>query len=216
MAYVAGPFDSAHLYLQWGGKLPGNESWSNGLRLRKVGGGVTMSGDPASMLAGVTTALSAFHQRTTTKTNSMAKLSFVKLNAITTAGTYMTDSTYEQVLADLAGAVASPIYPNQVALAVSLETGFSRGPAHAGRVYLPMPAIDMQANGNISTGDAGPVGVSFDTLLSDLNAVDAAYEVAVFSRKLGAATNRKVTGVRVGTILDTQRRRRRSLIENYQ
>lgn len=56
---------------------------------------------------------------------------------------------------------------------------------------------------------------SVDTFVSDLNAVNADFEVAIFSRKLGAAGNRRVTGNLVGRALDTQRRRRRSLPETY-
>jgi predicted peroxiredoxin len=53
------------------------------------------------------------------------------------------------------------------------------------------------------------------TLLTSLNAASANWEVAVFSRKQGAAGNRKVTGIEIGRVLDTQRRRRRSLAEGY-
>jgi len=216
MAYVAGPFDSAHLYIQWGGKLPGNEEWSCGLRMRKVGGGGATDAEAAGILTGVAASLAAYHARVNTQINSLAKLSSVKVNAIGTNGKYIAQSTNESVVADIPGGLATPTYPNQVAIAVSLLTGFSRGPAHRGRFYLPMPAMPMSTTGVIQPGQAVDLGTSTDTLLADLNDLNPNFEVAVFSRKSGAAGNRRVTGVEVGTVLDTQRRRRRSLAELYQ
>jgi len=148
MAYVAGPFDSTHVYVQWGGKLPGNEQWSCGLRMYNATGG-TLANDPA-VLNAAAIAISAFHNRATSYISSSAKLSFVKANVIGTDGHYVAPTTLETVLADVpGGGSASNPYPNQVALAVSLVTGFSRGPAHRGRFYLP----------GVSEQDVDSVGV---------------------------------------------------------
>lgn len=212
--YQVGPYDAPHLYLQWGGKLPGLESWSCGIRLKKVTGGVTQGGEPSGMIAAATAAITAFHQRAATMIHSSAKLSFVKLNGIALNGTYMTESTFETPVADLSGGMTTPLVPNQVALAATLETGFSRGPAHRGRFYLPLPAIQVAADGVIGADLAASVAGSADTLLADLNAVNADFKVAVFSRKAGAPASRLVNDISVGRVLDTQRRRRRSLVEN--
>lgn len=214
MVYQPGPFDVPHLYLQWGGKLPGNEQWSCGLRLTpKVGDGVGVS--PA-MLAAVTSAVTTLHSAAGTHIHPLAKLSFVKLNPIGTDGLYAFDSTEEVAVADVAGGGASTnLYPNQVAIVVSLTTGFSRGPAHRGRFYLPLPSMGIDATGSITVQDAVAVGASVDTFMTALNAADVAYEVSVMSRKLGAPGHRRVTGNEIGRVLDTQRRRRRSLIEDY-
>lgn len=214
MPYTAGPFDSAHLLLQWGGKLAGDEEWSCSLRMRKVGGGSAAGGDAEPMMAGVTAAVSAYHTDDGTQIYYGAKLSFVKLNAIATTGKYMLQSTNQTVVADLPGYSSSGNYPNQVALAVSLETGFSRGPAHAGRFYLPTPGISITA-GLIGASNAQQVADSTDQFLAALALVNLSYEPAIFSRKSGAAGNRRITYSRVGRVLDTQRKRRRSLIEDY-
>lgn len=219
MPYTAGPYDSAHLYLQWGGKLPGGEQWSCGLRLRKKTAGAAVAADAAGLLVGAAAAVVAYHQSANINISANAKLSSVKLNTIGTDGHYMDSSTNEAIYSDLPGAgSATPVYPNQVALAVSLLTGFSRGPAHRGRFYLPIPSLGLDINGTIAAANADAVSDATDTFISSLNSLGspADYEVAVFSRKLGAAGNRKVTGNEVGRVFDTQRRRRRSLVENYQ
>jgi len=214
MPYEAGPFSEAHLYLQWGGKLPGNEQWSCGMRLYGTPG--TAVADAATLLDDMTSPLSTFHEAANSHIASTAKLSFIKLNAIGTDGQYIEDTTNQTILADLAGgASAGAAHPNQVALVVSLTTGFSRGPAHRGRFYMPLPVIPVASDGLVSDSDRDQVQVTAAALLAGINATNATWKVGVFSRKLGAPGRRAVTGVEVGRVLDTQRRRRRSLVEGY-
>lgn len=214
MAYTAGPFDSTHLYLQWGGKLPGAESWSCGVRLAGPAG--TAEADAVSMLPAVTAAVSAFHSSINAQISVNCKLSEVKLNAIGTNGRYVGAGTNQQVVADLSGGgTSSPAFPNQIAMAVSLTTGFSRGPAHRGRFYVPMITYPIGSDGRISTTDANAMKTQLTALIAAINAANAGWKVNVFSRKAGAAAHRPVTGNQVGMVLDTQRRRRRSLLETY-
>jgi hypothetical protein len=214
-AYQVGPFDSSHLYVQWGGKLPGGEQWSCGFRMWKSIGSTDT--DAASVLAIVAPALSAFHTRATTHINAKALLSFVKCNAIDVNGHYIGAATHETTFADLPGGntVANGTsFPNQVALAVTLQTGFSRGSAHQGRFYLPLPVHDVDATGLISAAAAADVDASLATLRTAVNA-GGGEQMVVMSRKSGAPGHRAVTGFGVGRVLDTQRRRRRSLQELY-
>jgi len=215
MPYTPGNFDSAHLYVQWGGKLPGNEQWSCGFRMRKKTAGAVDSG--SGLLVNVGAALVAFHTRDESHISAQAKLSFVKVNAIGVNGRYVGDGTNEATYADVGGAwTGAQKFPNQVAWAVSLTTGFSRGPAHRGRFFLPLPMCTLDTDSRVADADADALHGSVQTLITNLNAVNADYEVAVFSRKSGAAGNRRVTGNQVGRVLDTQRRRRRALVEDYQ
>jgi hypothetical protein len=209
-------FDSAHLYVQWGGKLPGNESWSCGFRMRRKTGAAVIA-DGATLLPNVAAAISAFHTRDKTNLGSGAKLSFVKCNAIGVEGRYLDGSGSNQaIFADLPGAgTSAQTFPNQVALAVTLTTGFTRGAAHKGRFYLPLFNSTLGTDGLIPATNAQLVSESVDTLISDVNAVDANFEMAIFSRRPSGPGNRRVTGNLVGRALDTQRRRRRALVENY-
>lgn len=213
MAYTPGPFDAPHYYIQWGGKLPGNESWSCGLRMSSEDPALTNS---TALALNIGNVVRNFHINALAHINPNALLSFVKFNGISIDGTYASDETFETIYADVPGGGAStPVYPNQIALAVSLTTGFSRGAAHRGRFYLPSPSIEVETDGLILAADAVQVGTAVDSLIVALNALDAGMATAVFSRKLGAAAHRRITGNEVGRVLDTQRRRRRSLVEDY-
>ena len=214
MVYIVGNFDSAHLYVQWGGKLPGGESWSCGLRMRKKTAGAVDSG--SALLTGVGAALVAFHGGDSSYISNLAKLSFVKVNAIGVDGKYAGDGTVQATYADVPGGFSgAQRYPNQVAWTISLLTGYSRGAAHKGRFYVPLPVCNLDTDGRVTTGAADGMHTACTGLLSNLNAVNADYEVTVFSRKAGGGGHRKVTSVGVGRVLDTQRRRRRQLIEDY-
>lgn len=213
--YQPGPFDDPHLYLQWGGKLPGGEEWSCGLRMAAKNAFTSL--DAQGMLAGVTAAVQAYHTNANTCINPPAKLSFVKLNAVGEDGKYIEDVTFGSILADIAGGAAGTAinYPNQNALAVSLLTAVTRGPAHRGRFYLPLPKVSVGTDGLIDAATRDLIKGTSTTFLNALNAVNANYEVAVFSRKAGAPAHRPVTAMAVGRVIDTQRRRRRKLAENY-
>lgn len=214
--YQVGPFDSSHIYVQWGGKLPGNESWTCGLRLRKKAGAAVIT-DAATLLVGISGAIATMHQKPAVNLGSGAKLSFVKVNTIGINGLYLDGGgTNEATYGDVAGGGSvAQVFPNQVTIAVSLMTGFSRGPAHAGRFYLPCFNAPLGTDGLVPATSATALRQEMDTFLAALNAVNAGFEVAIFSRKAGAPGNRRVTGTQVGRVLDTQRRRRRSMTEDY-
>lgn len=210
-----GPYDTPHLYCQWGGKLPGGDVWSCGVRFAATGGGSPTTYSTAHHTA-VTSAIKALHIDSSTQIGSRALLSFVKLNVIDTNGKYAEQVTHEQILADFAGTGAGTNYPaNQVALAVSLLTQYTRGPAHRGRFYLPLPVAVPGADGLVSTSAATNMKTALTTWVTAMNAADSSWKLAVFSRKASGPAHNLVTGVAVGRVLDTQRRRRNALKENY-
>jgi len=212
MPYTPGPFSAEHMYVQWGGKLPGGEEWSNGLRLRGSNP-IFPAADAQSLLPGLVTALSAYHARATTLVHASAKLSYVKCNAIGVDGHYSSQITYETVVADVAGGSTSQCPPNQVTMVVSWLTAFSRGPGHRGRMYVPLTATNLDTDGSVFAANVTGAKTSANTLLTAINAINPDFKAAVFSRKAGAATSNDITTASVGRILDTQRRRRRSLLE---
>lgn len=217
MAYTAGPFDAPHLVLQWGGKLSGGaEEWSCSLRFARTTG-LAGNGYSDTMLTACKNAIQTFHADGTVKISSQAKLSYVKLNPVDVNGHYTDANTHQIIVADVGGGYAGQIYPNQVALAVTLNTAFSRGPAHKGRFYIPIPCLSVATlqNGLISSTDATAVKTAATTMLNSLNNAAADMSVAVFSRKAGSPAHHNVTSISVGQVLDTQRRRRRKLLEAY-
>jgi hypothetical protein len=232
MAYTPGNFDRNHLQLTWGGKLPGGEDWSCSLKLADGRTGSLAAANDA-FLATVNVAdavngyikdaILAFHTRVATNISAAAKLNYAKLALIGREGRYPDgEDSQEYVFANVGGGgPGGTTPPNQVALVVSLLTPYTRGPAHRGRFYLPLPIIPVSTtDGLISAADANAVAGSAKTFLEDLSDVPgldlpSSPGVVVMSRKSGAATTRIVTGVEVGRVLDTQRRRRRSLPESY-
>lgn len=161
-------------------------------------------------------ALSTWFQDSNTNINAGARLDYIKFNEINTlTGKYANQvAAFEHVLAPpLAGPGAS--VPGQLTLAVTLTTGLTRGRGHAGRFYPPsghgssVPSTD----GRVSIGAAQSHGITAKALINSINAINAGKVVvlSVLDQKVV-----EVTGVAVGRVVDTQRRRRSSLPEDYQ
>lgn len=218
MTYEPGPFNGEHFYLQWGGTLPGGDEWSCGLRMASTpaAGGAALANDPA-LTASTAAAVQAFHATAASEISPRAILTYSKFNVITAAGHYKDNVTQEHVFANIPGGGNAGFTPaNQIALAISLTTGFARGPAHRGRFYMPLPTIMVGATGLIATADRDAIKTSAqNNLINALNAITPNLGVAVLSRKLGNPGSHFVTGVQVGLVLDTQRRRRNKLKEAY-
>lgn len=226
---MAGPFLTRHLYLQWGGSLPGNETWSCGVRMAPPGPteAALPTRENASTLLedGLVAVVQAFHTRANTGIHSAAKLQFVKANLIGVDGKYESLVTNERVLANLPGGAAGAIPPpNQCAMVVSLRADVSRGAASKGRFYLPLPVTStLDATTGLLAADwVGAIEESSTTFVSQLNAALQVtvpgffgWFVAIMSRKATGPATRRVENVLVGRVIDTQRRRRRSLPESY-
>ena len=120
----------------------------------------------------------------------------------------------------------------QGTVVATLTTALPRGLASKGRIFLPpsgeyIPGTD----GRIASGSADHLRDSVLRLIRSINASSLVGNVTVFSRGRGVPTYNAtkhrveytypnpgakniVTGVRVGRVVDTQRRRRRSLSES--
>lgn len=221
-------FDRRHVLAQWGGTLPGGEIWSNSLRLAGSGTGadatVPVHSEMVAWLEGpAKDAVQAFHGGADTAVHTSCKLTFLKLNVVGIDGKYVEPNTLEYVYpTPVSGASTGVLHPNQVALVVSLTTGLSRGPAHRGRFYLPLPALTVGTDGLIAQASALVLALSAATFIHDiadqsgpdLGANDM--RAVVMSRRAGTPDTHVITGVEVGRALDTQRRRRTELPESYQ
>lgn len=193
------------------GSLYGLEGFAWGLNFQTSIVGFEV---PETVPAGIIAAVQAFHVNST----SSAVLKTVKLNLIGTDGKYV--SKGNTVLHDYAGSgvagqgTGGPVAP-QLALALSLRTDFARGRAHAGRLYMPVPGLDLGADGRISASVASAMADIGATLVNACNASLADWNVAIQSN-VGAGEARNVTGVGCGRVFDTIRSRRTSLDEDRQ
>jgi hypothetical protein len=223
-------YDRKHVLLTWGGPLPGGEQWSCGIRLASAVSEASLSPIPlsisdsflADLMGSYVPAVKAFHSATGTKISASCNLTHVKAAAIGTDGKYLPGQVamVESVFAPVAGGWGGSDFPNQITLAVTTTTAQTRGLAKMGRFYLPKPGMALQADGLIAASDAASVAgqaKAFIEAISDIPGIDIATSpgAAVMS-KVGSGACHRITGVKVGRTLDTQRRRRRSLVEGYQ
>lgn len=195
------------------GTLYAVESWSWSLSLIPNFDNTPTA--PEEVPADVIAAVQTFH--TSAGIGSDARLNTVKLNMIGTDGRYVDQDTtvlHDYPLPGIAGTGPSGLVP-QIAWAVTLRTAATRGLAHAGRFYIPVPAVSVAEGGVVGTAAAIALADDAATLVNDLNAALPSWRVGVVSDvRTGAA--RQVTRVEVGRVLDTVRSRRTNLPENYQ
>lgn len=120
----------------------------------------------------------------------------------------------------------------QQTMAVTLLTAVPRGLGSKGRVFLPPSSFMIpQPDGRLTQAVADQFALSISTLIGEINANAQVGNVQVISRGKGVkrddvpgkrwvydyptpGTANNVTGVRCGRVIDTQRRRRRSLPES--
>ncbi len=202
------PFTRPFLKLVLEGDLgDGAEHFSYGLHM--VGSGFI----PVDVPPAVLTACETFFAATSA---SNARLMTVKLNEIGTDGKYERDTTvrHDYPGAGIAG-LGTPHHVFQVALVVSLLTTKARGHASKGRFYVPSPqAFGAAPNMTLTEGQSADVAIAATTFIESLNAVVTGFEVGLVS-PIGAGAESVVTRVRVGSVLDTMRSRRTSLVEDY-
>lgn len=203
-----------HYYLSFGGTIAGVEEWSMGLRLSAA----LVTNDQlteATALVGLSDVLKAQWALTSNPCRNDVILSWVKYNRIGVDGKYA--KPYTNVL-DLAPAVASgsssatPM-PLQIALVVTLETGFTRGLAHRGRIYLPGPKWPVTAPGMVLASAA--LDLTRDWVVSTLQAINAetnSGKLCVYSGVREGAV-REITSVSIGNYYDTMRSRRGQVVE---
>lgn len=166
------------------------------------------------------------------------RLTELKVATVQQDGTYPADTeSYSHFyLPPIAGPQALTIRNSpQEAIAVTLTTGIPRGLASKGRIFLPPSQQSQQlgADGRLDTATCLAVARYVKQFITALNADATEGPVMVMSRGRGVPTynaekkrveydyptpgpSNAVTGVRVGRVVDTIRRRRRQLVEDPQ
>lgn len=222
-----------HLHkLVWGGKLCQTETWSASFHLiSEATGDLPIAGD-------ITSALNAWMVSANSAVSPYANLEFIKCNELDPAPRvnladpktglprpasppytrYLSAGAVNEVLFS-PGAVGtgspSAALP-QSTVAVSLTTGVTRGLAHTGRFYPPTGAATDET-GRVGVAVAGLMAQAAANLIADLNSANGGLaHVVIYSGARGQQSSLQVTGVRVGRVVDTQQRRRKNLLEDYQ
>lgn len=216
-----------HIVLQWGGRLgdAGTEIWSNSMRFVTNGTDVdSLQSLAAEWSSELIPAISTLMLQGGYSTSSY--LNFIKANAVGPDGKQPpgpTNAWFSPTdFPEVRGATNNGYF--QDAMVVSFTTDVVRGLASKGRVYVPGGAPQ-------TTGMDGGTGLMSTTFTEAIRDAWAAFLIdlddnpgpdfadlraAVVSKQGDPETNwHTITGVRVGRVMDTQRRRRNALAENY-
>lgn len=148
---------------------------------------------------------------------SYSRLNGVKMAAIGTDGKYLTEPHQENVTpssGNVEGVTA------QSTLVLSLRSGFTLGGGNYGRMYLPHQRPTLTAgtpyiSSAITTAIAGYAKAFVNGVVTDCNSAMTAVAQAAIMSEVGGGTTRGVTSVAIGRVVDTQRRRRNKLTEEY-
>jgi hypothetical protein len=215
----------------------GTERWQFGFRLQPESVGSQAAADAISVhvrnwweaISPYSTGVDKFHSLTT------HRLLEVKVASIQPDGHYPPNepSASHFFSPGVAGGSAPPAGTiPQATMAVTLTTALPRGLASKGRIFVPPSAtmLPETADGKVSSARATEMAASVKRLINAINADPLVGNVAIFSRGRGVPSYNAVkhrveytypnegavqlvTGVRVGRVIDTQRRRRRQLTE---
>ena len=219
-----------HLYLQFGGRFFSTEQWSCGLRMslgepgpQNLTSDETRRNWAIDNIDDVAQDVLDWFVEPSHANSSAARLDYVKLNPIGPDGRYaFDDETIEFRWADgeAQPGPRTPTFP-QITCCVSLLTAAQRGRGSRGRFYPPTGLLDVSATtGRLNLGSVQTVLDGAQSLLDNLAnqpGPDLQSPRVVVASDLGTpGPMRNVTAVAVGNVIDTQRRRRNELVEEYQ
>lgn len=198
-----------HLHkIAFGGQLALTEEWSCSLHF--------LSPDSLDINSALLNgAVEQWFERATSQINGAAKLDWLKANEISpTTGLYISQTEahtffYVPAIVPPTGSFDFP----HTTFCVSTTTALLRGHAHGGRFYPPTGTPAADSGGRLAAATTLGMATSAAQLVTDINGA-ASGECVVFSR-VGQVTQ-EILGVRVGRVLDTQQRRRKNLLEDYQ
>lgn len=215
-----------HVLIAFGGRLFETEEWSCSLRMVLQTGTVgeyprlrTWAQDNVEDIA---SDIALWFGLADSRISSAARLDYVKCNPIGPDGRYFFEEETIEVRYTAAESIPGAVTPGpaQDSVVVSLLTDAQRGRAHRGRFYPPTGYIAPNAaTGRLSSSDTTTMAESAATLINNLNdqpGLDLEDPTIVIASSLGTpGPVRPVTRVAVGNVVDTQRRRRKSLPEAY-
>lgn len=204
-------YPGTHMLTSFGGdQFDGVEQWSCSLRSTPNFGDGNQFDQGA--LDEIAAALGAWFG-SSASIGGLAYLNWVKHNRIGADGKYVSDVSYtHEYPTRIGGGGPAGALPPQVAQAVTLETGTTRGLACRGRIFLPQPRVNLGSDGRQSIASCTAVATNVANLLTTLNGLSLFGTVSVYSNVREGAV-RAVTGVTVGRTIDTIRSRRAQLSE---
>ena len=204
-----------------GTMFEGAEEWSTGFFLGQEGADATPMTQAG--LDQIRVAWAAFMTNATSAVSNAYQFVQAKSALIDDTGhTVLDEVLYSYPAAATYGASTATKLPPQCSLVVTLLSDRPRGKASKGRMYLPGYAGGVGTNGKIDGAQASAIATNlktfYDSFASDADVPDQLILAAKGTGPLPALTaqNDFVETIRVGDVVDTQRRRRNGLTEVYQ
>lgn len=203
-----------------GTSFNGNEEWTTGFYMGTTG--VDATQPTQAFMDIVKSSWQTFFTNATSYFGTAWKTDYVKGVLLGTDGKTIADSAmYSYYTTAIAGVQAGAMFPPQCALVATLTSGAPRGLASKGRMYLPGINATLDNTGHISSTNTGTIATNLKTFLNALNGTVEQPGVVILASQgrkaplVGPPVNAVVTGIRVGNVYDTQRRRRNQLLETY-
>lgn len=205
----------------FGGTLAdGQDIWSCGFHLadRYLTDEQDMWADVVANQDDLATCISDFYNDERTRTPRGAQMEWVKFALIGTDGKYVQEPILIEESSE--GALGLPYVP-QVSCVVTMITPKFRDPGKYSRFYLPTVSPSGTLGYKMSNTEAAGVMNAAKDFIEEFNGIlgsgtpQANLLVAAVSNS-GSGHQHDITKVRVGEVLDTQRRRRNSIPENPQ
>lgn len=197
----------------------GEEIWNTGFYMGAAGADAGLPTELAAQR--INSFWQTFFQGSQNKISNQYLTYTVKVARLNTNGTTEADSVkYYDATTPYAGNSSGTSWPPQIALVGTLVTAAARGLGSKGRMYLPGIQAALDTNAKISITDRGNLATNLAAMFNGINA-DADVPGTVITASFGRVSpatvgvNEVVTGVRVGNVYDTQRRRRNALVESY-
>ena len=220
------PYTENHALLRFGGPAWGDqEIWSCGLRLRHLGGDEpnALVAETVATISAVYDVVLAYFTRLESMFSNGVRLSWVELNGISAStGKYLQpNNPVREERAPVSGTAPNGI--PQVASCVSLRGMNNRGPASRGRYFVPNgfpTGSGVTSTGVLPASVCQGMADSAGTFLAALSGIDSglgpdAWVPYLFGDGIGGPQDSPISQVSVGNVLDTQRRRRNTIVETY-
>lgn len=206
----------AHNVVRINGSLPGGEVWSVTPKFTRVSGPVTDYEDLERWATVVAGTMETWANANVFRSllSTAGTIDSVRVEARDAAG-QMTQAAEAQLTPSLSGTgSANKMY--QSSLVFTFLTG-RPGRSYKGRMYWPALNVTLNTQLRLSQSlidSYAGAGVELLNLISDAGITDSERPLpVVVSQTQGLVT--PITAVRVGDVLDIQRRRRDTLTENY-
>lgn len=216
------PYSRPHYLVTIGGNLAGGEHWQTGARYCSLTTYTTTEIQANLANIGVqdiyddAAAVISYSGIPFPNTTTLA---WAKVAAIGTDGHYLGDPIVYTDPTPTTGYGTTGRMPNQVAITASLWSGQVLGKGNYARMYWPGLMAGVETDGrwssSVGTGLGANIGAMLTAWAGEISTVSVAAGQCSIMTNATNPTNKSVEWVRIGRVPDTQRRRRRSLVEGY-